>query len=183
MIPDLSTFGKGIANGFPLSAIAGKREIMIEMENIFFSGTFGGELLSLAAAKTVLELHVRRDVIPELVEIGVSLEESVRLAISQTRMSEVLGLSGHPTWSFLNWKESQNYSIDFLKTYFMQEMFQKGVLILGTHNVNLALTIKHRKKIEESYFEVLGAMSESINDDSLRDKLKVLPLAPLFTVR
>lgn len=36
VIPDLSTFGKGVANGFPLSVIAGKREIMMEMEEIFF---------------------------------------------------------------------------------------------------------------------------------------------------
>ena len=47
VIPDLSTFGKGIANGFPLSAVVGRREIMMEMENVFLSGTFGGELLSL----------------------------------------------------------------------------------------------------------------------------------------
>ena len=52
--PDLSTFGKGMANGFPLSALAGSRDVMLEMEEIFFSGTFGGELLSLAAAKVVL---------------------------------------------------------------------------------------------------------------------------------
>jgi glutamate-1-semialdehyde aminotransferase len=43
--PDLSTFGKGIANGFPLSVVVGKREIMMEMEEIFFSGTFGGEFV------------------------------------------------------------------------------------------------------------------------------------------
>jgi len=41
--PDLSTFGKGMANGMPLSAIVGRSEIMKEMENVFFSGTFGGE--------------------------------------------------------------------------------------------------------------------------------------------
>lgn len=55
--PDLSTFGKGIANGFPLSAVVGRREIMKEMENVFISGTFGGELLSLTAAKYVLQKH------------------------------------------------------------------------------------------------------------------------------
>ena len=48
--PDLSCFGKGIANGFPISVIAGKREIMEGFKEVFFSGTFGGELLSLTAA-------------------------------------------------------------------------------------------------------------------------------------
>ena len=56
--PDLATFGKGIANGFPLAAVVGKKEIMLEMEKVFISGTFGGELLSLAAAKVVLQKHI-----------------------------------------------------------------------------------------------------------------------------
>ena len=49
--PDLATFGKGLANGYPLSALVGKEEYMVVMKDIFFSGTFGGETLSLAAAK------------------------------------------------------------------------------------------------------------------------------------
>jgi glutamate-1-semialdehyde 2,1-aminomutase len=49
--PDLATFGKGLANGYPVSAVAGRREIMKLMEEIFFSFTFGGEALSLAAAR------------------------------------------------------------------------------------------------------------------------------------
>jgi len=55
VIPDLATFGKGIGNGFPLSAVVGRRDIMLLMEDIFYSGTFSGETASLAAAKVVLE--------------------------------------------------------------------------------------------------------------------------------
>jgi glutamate-1-semialdehyde 2,1-aminomutase len=65
--PDLSTFGKGIANGFPLSAVVGRRELMMEMEQIFFSGTFGGELLSLAAAKYVLDRVASENIPMQLV--------------------------------------------------------------------------------------------------------------------
>jgi len=55
--PDLCVLGKGMANGFPLSAVVGKAEIMQGFEDIFFSTTFGGETLSLAAAKaTILKL-------------------------------------------------------------------------------------------------------------------------------
>ena len=41
--PDLATFGKGLANGYPLSAVAGRAEVMHLMEEIFFSFTFGGK--------------------------------------------------------------------------------------------------------------------------------------------
>ena len=49
--PDLTALGKGIANGYPLSAVAGRGDVMKLMEEIFFSFTMGGETLSLAAAK------------------------------------------------------------------------------------------------------------------------------------
>ena len=183
VIPDLSTFGKGIANGFPLSVVVGKREIMMEMEEIFFSGTFGGELLSLVAAKTVLELHLRNKVVPKLREIGEELLKRTNWAISETNTTELLSLSGHPTWAFLNWTGTEAYSSDFLKTYFMQEMFQQGVLILGTHNVNLAHSIKKLNQIEASYLTVLSSISDGIKRDNLRPKLRVEPLSPLFKVR
>ena len=183
VIPDISTFGKGIANGFPLSVISGKREIMMEMEEIFFSGTFGGELLSLAAAKSVLELHINREVISQLEQIGLDLRNRVNSAVSQTDTQELLSLSGHPTWIFLSWREIDGYSADLLKTYFMQEMFQKGILILGTHNVNLAHTQRNLEKIEESYLSVLSSISNGIKQGDLQSKLRVAPLRPLFKVR
>ncbi len=183
VIPDLSTFGKGIANGFPLSVVVGKREIMMEMEEIFFSGTFGGELLSLAAAKAVLELHLRREVVPKLREIGEDLQNRINLVISETNSTNLLSLNGHPTWAFLTWTGSEAYSSEFLKTYFMQEMFQHGVLILSTHNVNLAHNIEDLKKVETSYLTVLSSISDGIKRDNLKSKLRVTPLSPLFKVR
>src|SRR5262249_3849239 len=48
--PDLACFGKAMANGMPISALVGRASIMKKMEDIFFSTTFGGETLSLAAA-------------------------------------------------------------------------------------------------------------------------------------
>ena len=48
--PDLTCLGKAMANGMPISCIAGKKEILEEFENVFISGTFGGECLSIAAA-------------------------------------------------------------------------------------------------------------------------------------
>jgi glutamate-1-semialdehyde 2,1-aminomutase len=183
VIPDISTFGKGIANGFPLSVISGKREIMMEMEEIFFSGTFGGELLSLAAAKSVLKLHINREVISQLEQTGLDLQNRVNSAVSQTDTQELLSLSGHPSWIFLNWREIDGYSADLLKTYFMQEMFQAGILILGTHNVNLAHTQRNLEKIEESYLSVLSSISNGIKQGDLQSKLRVAPLSPLFKVR
>jgi glutamate-1-semialdehyde aminotransferase len=50
VIPDLTAAGKAMANGMPISVIAGKEFVMREFDHVFFSSTFGGELCSIAAA-------------------------------------------------------------------------------------------------------------------------------------
>lgn len=65
VIPDLAVFGKAIANGMPLSVFVGKKDIMDKCENggIIVSSTFGGEALSLAAAKAAITTYLDQDVV------------------------------------------------------------------------------------------------------------------------
>ena len=181
--PDLATFGKGLANGFPLSAVTGRREIMQEMEEIFFSGTFGGELLSLAAAKAVLKRHESDDVAPRLHAIGNSLREKVEEIILANDLETYLQLTGHPSWLFLNWTNSSEIRSEVLKTYFLQEMMSHGVMILNTHNVSLAMSEKDISIIVKAYTKTLASMSSLIKSGALEGALKVPPLAPLFKIR
>ena len=55
-IADLATFGKALGNGMPISALAGRAATMDAFEEVFFSGTHGGETLSLAAARATLDV-------------------------------------------------------------------------------------------------------------------------------
>jgi len=181
--PDLSTFGKGIANGYPLSVVCGSREIMREMENIFFSGTFGGELLSLAAANVVLGMHQKDEISPRLNKYGEELSQDLQKVIDQSDMSGLLEIKGHPTWKFLEWKDGSEFTTPELKTFFMQEMFRSGILILSTHNVTLAHNKKIRGVIISKYERVLTLMKKAISSGNLKDKLEVVPLKPLFKVR
>lgn len=181
--PDISTFGKGMANGYPISAVVGRKDVMMEMEEIFFSGTFGGELLSLAAAKHVLERHKNENVARELELIGGNLEVLTNRAIHEAGIGEMLSLSGHPTWTFLNWRATPEFSVEEIKTYFMQLIFERGLLLLGTHNVTLAHKQRVVEKIAEIYSEVFEIMKDKIEKGTLRSDLKVEPLKPLFKVR
>jgi glutamate-1-semialdehyde 2,1-aminomutase len=181
--PDISTFGKGMANGYPISAVVGRKDIMMEMEEIFFSGTFGGELLSLAAAKHVLERHKNENVARELEIVGGNLEVLTNRAIHEAGIGELLSLSGHPSWKFLNWRPTPEFSVEEIKTYFMQLIFERGLLLLGTHNMTLAHKQKVAKKISEIYFEVFKIMKDKIENGTLKSELKVEPLKPLFKVR
>ena len=183
VIPDLSTFGKGIANGFPLSAVVGKKEIMQEMEHIFFSGTFGGELLSLAAAREVLSKHLKDQVCGQLYEKGAYLNRNIEKLIQDCGLTDYLTLSGHPSWTFLNWKENMQNSVPEIKTYFLQEMFRGGILLLNTHNVNTAMKKKHLKKIVSNYETVLPEMQRNLVQGTLLANLRAKPLLPLFNIR
>jgi glutamate-1-semialdehyde 2,1-aminomutase len=183
VIPDISTFGKGIANGYPISAVVGRKDVMMEMEEIFFSGTFGGELLSLAAAKYVMGRHKDENISRELQLIGAELESLTNRAIIEAGIIEMLSLSGHPSWKFLNWRATSEYSVEEIKTYFMQLIFERGLLLLGTHNVTLAHKHKVVKTISEIYSDVFNVMRVKIENGTLRNELKVEPLKPLFRVR
>jgi glutamate-1-semialdehyde 2,1-aminomutase len=98
-------------------------------------------------------------------------------------MSNVLSLSGHPSWKFLNWSATEKYSIEQLKTYFMQLVFERGLLVLGTHNVTLAHGTKITNKVMNIYVEVLDIMQKAIEKEILQEELRVQPLESLFKVR
>jgi glutamate-1-semialdehyde 2,1-aminomutase len=181
--PDLSTFGKGIANGFPLSAVVGKREIMMEMEEIFFSGTFGGELLSLAAAKTVLTSLENFDFTQILADQGEKLTAKAEDIISAYTFQDALHFTGHPSWRFLNWKNKEGFSDIELKTFFLQSMFSEGLLMLSTHNLNLAHSDRVIEKIARKYEKTIDKITSEVRHGTLREKLKAKPLESIFRVR
>lgn len=183
VIPDLSTFGKGMANGMPISAVVGSREIMLEMEEIFFSGTFGGELLSLAAADAVLQIYRENDVTASLAERGSQIEKKLNVIIQKYNFDNVLSFTGHPSWKFLNWNSAQGASVEQIKTLFMQEIFRSGVLVLSTHNVSLAMDDRAIHVIVNGYERAISAISTTLRKGDIESVLSVQPLEALFKVR
>jgi glutamate-1-semialdehyde 2,1-aminomutase len=181
--PDLSTFGKGIANGFPISAVVGRSDVMSEMSEIFFSGTFGGELLSLEAARVNLMMYKSENVVQRLFETGENLNNALNSIILSLGMNSYLNLSGHPSWKFLNWSPTQVYDEMQLKTYFLQESFAEGLLVLNSNNVTLAHSSRVLVKAISKYESVLTRLAKDIAGENLMQKLKVEPLQSLFRLR
>ena len=70
-----------------------------------------------------------------------------------------------------------------IKTFFMQELFKSGVLVLSTHNISLAHTPKIIRNIVNIYDEVFSKLNHAIEFQMLQEELKVAPLKPLFKVR
>jgi glutamate-1-semialdehyde 2,1-aminomutase len=181
--PDLATFGKGLANGYPVSALAGKAEIMQVIEEIFFSFTFGGETLSLAAALATINKLQREPVIPTMTANGEAILTGVQAAIDRHNLGHVFSLNGHPTWSFLLVKDTDKYTQWQIKTLLLQEMFDRGILMFGTHNLSYAHSQTDLERLLTVYDEVLGLIEPAIVDRSLESQLRCQPLEPLFKVR
>jgi glutamate-1-semialdehyde aminotransferase len=183
VVPDLATFGKGMANGYPLSAVVGSDKVMQKVEDIFFSGTFGGETLSLAATSSVIDKYKQAQVIEHFYEMGVYLLEQLNQLINDQRLSDIFFTSGHPAWSFLHIKEQADYSVFEIKTFFLQEMFKRGILTLGSHNLSFSHTKREVDKLLEIYAEVLPMIKLYIDNQTLLENIQSDILKPLFKVR
>jgi glutamate-1-semialdehyde 2,1-aminomutase len=181
--PDLATFGKGMANGYPLSAVVGSNEVMQKVEDIFFSGTFGGETLSLAAASKIIDKYKKEQVIEHFSEVGSYLLERLNKLINDKNLGDIFWTSGHPSWSFLHIKEQKKYNTFEIKTFFLQEMFKRGILTLGSHNISFSHTKEIVDQLLDVYTEVLPMVKENIKNKTLLENIQGDILQPLFTVR
>jgi glutamate-1-semialdehyde 2,1-aminomutase len=181
--PDLAAFGKGLANGYPLSAIAGKADIMRLMEEIFFSFTFGGEVLSLTASLATMTKLQTHPVIETLRERGEKLKAGTQKLIEQHGVGHFLSVTGNPVWSFLIIKEAGSYTPWQIKTLFLQEMFARDILTLATHNLNYAHSDEDIRCLLSAYDEVFPVLRDAVDNTALEKYLRCKPLEPLFKIR
>jgi glutamate-1-semialdehyde 2,1-aminomutase len=181
--PHLSCFGKGLANGYPVSAVAGRRDIMMLMEEVFFSFTFGGEMLSLAAAKAVLQKLKAEPVVARLNAMGEDIIERLNTLITEHQLGDLFGVKGHPTWSFLTIADARGVTSFEVKTLLMQEFHARGLMSVGTHNVNYAHSDADIDALMTAYQEILPMIGEAARRGDLLSHLRCDPLVPLFKVR
>ncbi len=181
--PDLATFGKGLANGYPVSAVAGSRQVMKLMEEIFFSFTFGGEALSLAAARATLNKLKGDGVCARLATKGAMLQGSLGKLITECKLENTFSVSGHPSWIFMNIKDSDGINAFEIKTLYMQELIERGFLTFGTFNMSDAHSDQDIAALLKAHQEVLPIIGKALREGSVRNYLRCEPLQPLFKLR
>lgn len=181
--PDLATFGKGLANGYPVSAVTGRAEVMQLMEEVFFSFTFGGETLSLAAALATMKKLESEPVTDTLYKQGRKVIDGLKSRIAAAGAEEFLGTAGNPTWNFFLIKDTAKYSQWQIKTLFLQEMFARGILTIGSHNMSYSHSDADLGKLFNAYDEVIPMLVEGVRQNKLESMLRCEPLQPLFKVR
>ncbi|MDE2888107.1 MAG: aminotransferase class III-fold pyridoxal phosphate-dependent enzyme [Gemmatimonadota bacterium] len=148
--PDLAVFAKGLSNGVPLSCFAGNSAVMETVKDCVISSTFGGDTLGLAAARAVLDVYEREDVIGTLWKRGEQLHEGFNA------YSGKLGLPAR----FTGAAPVGQLVIDhpdaarlFLR--FNEEVLKRGIIVYSVCYTNYSHT-------EADIEEAVGAMSEAL---------------------
>jgi len=133
--PDLSCFGKAMANGFSLSALTGRREIMKlggldhEKKRVFLlSTTHGAETPALAAAVETMRIYRDEPVIEHLYRVGERLREGFLEAVADAGMQKHLTIAGRPCNLLFGTLDHEGKPSQAFRTLFLQELIRWGVL-------------------------------------------------------
>ena len=181
--PHLSCFGKAMGNGMPISAVVGNADVMDEMENIFFSSTFGGETLSIVAAMATIDKIENMNVISYLWSFGQLLKNRVKELIVSYGLQNIIKLCGYDPWKILQFYDHPNASQHEIKTFFMQEMIKRGILITGSHNISFSHTTLEGTRIINAYQETFSLLAEYLEKSCLIHHIHSPIIKPLFKVR
>lgn len=161
VVPDLSTFGKAIGNGFSVSALAGKREIMElgglfhDKERVFLlSQTHGAENHALAAALKTMEVYRTEDVVDHLWQRGEALKQGINHIASQLEIDEFFQVVGKPCNLVYATKDQEKKPSQVFRALFLQETIKRGLLM-----PSLVVSYSHS---EEDVERTIGAVGEAL---------------------
>lgn len=183
--PDLSTFGKALANGFSVAALAGKREIMRlggldhDQERVFLlSTTHGAEGHALAAAIETMRVYQREPVVEHLWRQGERLRTHIERSISCHRLQGHFSVLGRPCCLMYSTCDEQLKPSQGYRTLFLQETLKRG-LLAPSLVVSYAHTDVDIDRSACAIDEALGVYRQAL-DQGLQKFLAGRPVKPVF---
>lgn len=178
---DLACFSKAIANGMPLSVLTGKKEIMSLLDkDVFFFNTFGGETLSLAAAKATINEMIEKNVQTYLAKQG------NKLKAGYNSIAEKLGLnytkcSGYDCRTIITFDaEKSGCNPLEMKSLVQQEMIKRGILWSGFHNISFSHSDDDINYTLKAYEDLLPILKTAVEEKRVKQFLKGEPVEPVF---
>ena len=179
VVPDLAVFGKGMANGLPLSAVVGRREYMREFEEIFVSSTFGGDTLALAACLATLDEYERRPVVAHQWQMGRRLQEGI--ATAATRLGLPVRCLGYPVHPKIVVEHEKPEAQRLLMSLFLQETARRGAIF---HFAGFNISFSHSTTdVDETLAACEGAMgvlADALEDGRFGERLEGKPYQEAF---
>ena len=181
VVPDLAAYGKGIANGMPLSFVSGRREIMkLIEENVFVSTTFGGETLSLSAALATIKYMIKQKTQKHFWELGEQLQSGLKKLVLDFKFESFIDLYGLPPRNGFIFKPFNNQEALVYQTMYQKLMLEKGILTLGVNNLMHSHTSKDINRFLTHTKDVFNIMKSSIEKNEFNDYEQSKLMNPIF---
>jgi glutamate-1-semialdehyde 2,1-aminomutase/spore coat polysaccharide biosynthesis protein SpsF len=179
--PDLAAFGKSMGNGMPIAAVVGRRDLMAVFNDIFFSATFGGETLSLAASLATIRYLETHNVINTLWRRGAKLKEGVERLIQEFDLQDMLEIQGYPVRTVVNCLDGRGCDPWVVKSFIQQESAPRGLLFSGSHNMSWAHTEEIIERTLQIYRDVFVLVAGAARPgEDLRSRLRGQVVQPVF---
>jgi len=159
VVPDMAVFGKALGNGFPISVVLGRSNVMSAAQNTFISSSYWTERVGYVAALKTLDFYEKHNVIKSISKTGVYLRSRLTEIFQKTGL-DISVLGGLDSVVAMDIKEKNPL---LLKTIFIQEMLTRGFLTSSLIYVSFA----HSREIVDMYLanalEVFQLISDNID--------------------
>lgn len=164
--PDLTAVSKALGNGWPVSAVIGRGEVMAAGEGIYLSATFHGETAGMAAALATLEIIDREGVQDHVWRLGARLIAGLNALVERHRIPARAHGEPLPPMPFLAFTHPDDAINDELRTAFYTEMFRLGILLHPRHlwYTSLAHTDADIDRTLAAADEAMGAVRKELGD-------------------
>lgn len=170
VVPDIALYGKALGNGYPITAIVGKREIMDFAQETFISSTFWSDKIGPVAGLETLREMERIKSWKIISNIGKKIKKKwLQISKENDLDIEVRGIESLPNFYF---KEKNNL---IYKTFITQEMLKKNIIA----GQSIYVCVDHDEVNLERYFDNLNEIFKIIKKNNNNDKLKKLLNGPV----
>jgi glutamate-1-semialdehyde aminotransferase len=177
---DLACYSKAFANGMPISLLTGRKEIMqLFNEEVFFFTTFGGEALSLAAAVATINEMIDKNVPAVLAQKGKLLREGYNRIAEETGVQQYTRCIGYDCRSMVVFDAPGQDGLK-VKSFVQQELFKRGILWSGFHNMCFTHTDADIEHTLAVYREVLPLLKQAVDNNQIDSLLKGTPVEAVF---
>ena len=182
--PDLSCWGKAIGNGFPISALAGRRDLMelgglnTDSDRVFLlSTTYGAETTGLAAFLAVAGAYRREDPVGRMEASGRRLATEVNAISKDLGILDYFEVAGRPSCLVFQTRDPAGQPSQPYRTLFLQEMLKRGVLG-QSFVISAAHTDADVTETVEKVGQALAVYSRAIEAGRVDGLLVGSPVAP-----
>jgi glutamate-1-semialdehyde 2,1-aminomutase len=188
IVPDLSTFGKALGNGYSISALAGRKDIMElgglhhNKDRVFLlSTTYGAESHSLAAAIATMNVYKENKVIEFLYRQGQRLAEGINQSIHEHQLQEYFVVVGKPCCLVYGTRDQEKKPSQPFRTLFLQETIKRGLLM-----PSLIVSYSHQDedidRTVEAIHEALAVYRKAL-DEGIEKYLQGRSVKPVYRIK